>query len=190
MKGDVVVDMTAIPQPTQDDIEKGAVTGGNRSDVKIVLKLLSEALAAEIVFMRRCRRHYLMAKDIHADAIASAFLEDSNEQDLSDQLAARITELGGQMKLDPATSISSCDADGKEGSSLDEMVQEELVAERIAIDSYTDMIRCLGTDDSTTRKALEEILSEEEHSDELTNISDHHDASPPSGHDTRRSSSN
>jgi len=154
------------------DIEQGAVTGGYKADRQTVLRLLHEALATEIVCVLRYKRHDYMAEGIHAQSVAAEFLEHAvAEQAHADSLAKRIVQLGGEPDLDPDHLSAHSHAQYVEGKDLAEMIREDLVAERIAIDSYVEMIRYLGDDDPTTRRTLEEILAaEEEHADDLINL--------------------
>ena len=137
-----------------------------------MLKLLNEALATEIVCVLRYKRHYFMAKGIHAEGVAAEFLEHANEeQGHADQIAQRIVQLGGEPDFSPDGLSSRSHAEYVEGDTLDDMIKEDLVAERIAIDSYREIISYLGDDDPTTRRLMEEILAmEEEHADDLANL--------------------
>ena len=148
------------------------MTEGYRADREAVIRLLNEALATEIVCVLRYRRHYFMASGIHAQAVAQEFLAHSNEeQGHADQLAERITQLGGAPDLNPAGLLSRSAAEYQEGGSLIEMIQEDLIAERIAIDSYNDMIRYVGDSDPTSRRLLESILGvEEEHAEDMRTL--------------------
>jgi bacterioferritin len=148
------------------------VTPGYHADRDTVLKLLNEALATEIICVLRYKRHYFMAKGIHAEGVAAEFLEHANdEQQHADQIAARITQLGGEPDFSPEGLATRSHAEYVEGDTLEDMIREDLVAERIAIDSYREMIVYLAENDSTTRRMLEEILAkEEEHADDLANM--------------------
>jgi bacterioferritin len=138
----------------------------------VVIKLLNEALATEIVCVLRYKRHHFMAKGIHAEGVAAEFLEHANEeQQHADQIAARITQLGGEPDFSPDGLASRSHAEYVEGENLEDMIREDLVAERIAIDSYREIIVYLGDNDPTTRRLMEEILAkEEEHADDLANL--------------------
>lgn len=153
-------------------VEEGAVTEGYEADRKQILKMLNEALATELVCVLRYRRHYYMAKGLESEPIAEEFLEHSNEELAhADKLAARITQLGGEPVFNPNLICGLSHAEYIETADLKEMVKENLVAERIAIDSYREMINFIGCSDSTTRRILEEILEvEEEHADELSDL--------------------
>ena len=165
-------DIETLRKRAREHIAQGAVTPGYHADRDTVVKLLNEALATEIVCVLRYRRHYYMASGIHAQAVANEFLQHSNEeQGHADQIAARITQLGGAPDLNPSHLTSRSHAEYVEGETLLDMIKEDLVAERIAIDSYTEMIRYIADDDITTRRILEGILAkEEEHADDLSNF--------------------
>ena len=148
------------------------MTPGYHADRGVVIKLLNEALATEIVCTLRYKRHYFMAKGIHAEGVAAEFLEHANEeQQHADLIAARITQLGGEPDFSPDGLASRSHAEYVEGETLEDMIREDLVAERIAIDSYREIITYLAEKDSTTRRLMEEILAkEEEHADDLANL--------------------
>ncbi|PYQ27586.1 MAG: bacterioferritin [Acidobacteria bacterium] len=165
-------DVQELRRRARQHIETGAVTDSYRGDRETVIKLLNEALATEIVCVLRYKRHYFMAQGIHADPIAAEFLQHANEeQGHADQLAGRIVQLGGSPNFSPEGLLSRSHSEYVEGQTLLEMIKEDLVAERIAIDSYTEMIRYIGDDDITTRRILESILAvEEEHADDLSSF--------------------
>ena len=148
------------------------MTEGYRGDRETVIKLLNEALATEIVCVLRYKRHYFMAQGIHADPIAAEFLTHANEeQGHADQIAARIIQLGGAPNFSPEGLLTRSHSEYVEGTTLLDMIKEDLVAERVAIDSYTEMIRYVGENDITTRRMLETILAvEEEHADDLASF--------------------
>src|SRR5512143_381743 len=153
-------------------IEDGAVTAGYQANRAVVIKLLNEALATELVCILRYKRHYFMASGIHADAVAQEFLQHANEEQMhADQIAARIVQLKGEPNFSPDGLSTRSHAEYVEGGDLVDMIKEDLVAERIAIDSYGDMIRYIGDKDPTTRRMLETILAmEEEHADDLSSL--------------------
>lgn len=165
-------DIETIRKRAREHIERGAVTDGYRADRQTVLKLLNAALATEIVCVLRYKRHYFTASGIHAKSIAAEFLEHANEeQSHADLIATRIVQLGGAPDLSPQGLASRSHSEYVAGSALVEMIEEDLVAERIAIDTYREMIQYLGNDDPTTRRMLEEILaSEEEHAEDLSSL--------------------
>jgi len=137
-----------------------------------VVKLLNEALATEIICVLRYKRHYFMAKGIHAESVAAEFQEHAaEEQEHADRIAERITQLGGAPDFSPEGLATRSHAEYVEGDSLTDMIKEDLVAERIAIDSYREMAEYFGTKDITTRRLMEEILAkEEEHADDLASL--------------------
>jgi bacterioferritin len=167
-----LTDIKTLRDRARKHIENGAVTEGYKADRETVVKILNEALATEIVCVLRYRRHYFMASGIHAEGVAAEFLQHANdEQGHADQIAARIVQLKGEPDFNPEGLLMRSHAEYVEGTTLIEMIQEDLVAERIAIDSYREMINYLGNDDSTSRRMLEEILAvEEEHADDLVNL--------------------
>jgi bacterioferritin len=162
----------AIRKRARAHIEKGAVTEGYQAPLDTVLRLLNEALATEIVCVLRYKRHYYMASGIHAQAVAAEFLEHaSQEQEHADMIAARIVQLGGEPNYSPEGLSDRSHSEYVEGSSLVDMIREDLVAERVAIDSYSQMIRFIADRDPSTRVMLEKILAaEEEHADDLANL--------------------
>ena len=167
-----LTDIKTLRERARRHIEQGAVTEGYTGDRETVIKLLNEALATEIVCVLRYKRHYFMANGIHADSVAAEFLEHAtDEQGHADQIAARIVQLGGAPNFNPEGLLTRSHAEYVEGDSLTDMIKEDLVAERIAIDSYRDMVKYLGNDDPTSRRMLEGILAvEEEHADDLVSL--------------------
>ena len=135
--GAFLSDIKTLRQRAREHIAQGAVTPGYHADRAVVLKLLNEALATEIVCTLRYKRHYYMAQGIHAEGVAEEFLQHANEeQQHADQIAERITQLGGAPNFNPDGLLTRSHAEYVEGGSLEEMIKEDLVAERIAIDSY------------------------------------------------------
>lgn len=167
-----LTDIKTLRERARKHIEKGAVTEGYTADRETVVKILNEALATEIVCVLRYKRHYFMATGIHAEGVAAEFLEHANdEQGHADEIAARIVQLGGAPNFSPEGLLTRSHAEYVEGETLQDMIKEDLVAERIAIDSYREMITYLGNDDPTSRRMLEGILAvEEEHADDLVNL--------------------
>ena len=172
MAGAFLSDIQTLRKRAREHIAQGAVTPGYNADRSVVLRLLNEALATEIICVLRYKRHYFMAQGIHAEGVAAEFLEHANdEQQHADQIAARITQLGGAPDFSPEGLTTRSHAEYVEGDTLEEMIKEDLIAERIAIDSYREMITYLAEADSTSRRMLEEILAkEEEHADDLANL--------------------
>jgi bacterioferritin len=167
-----VSDLKEIRRRAREHILQGAVTDGYRGDRETVIRVLNEALATEIVCVLRYRRHYFMASGIHAQAVAAEFLEHSKEeQKHADSIAERITQLDGEPDLNPANLLTRSHAEYVEGGSLIEMIREDLIAERIAIDSYGEIIRYLGDTDPTSRRLMESILAvEEEHAEDMKTL--------------------
>jgi bacterioferritin len=167
--GAFLADVKELRRRARLHMEDGAVTEGYQADRKTVLALLNTALATELVCVLRYRRHYFMASGIHAHAVAAEFLTHATEeQEHADRIAHRITQLGGEPDFNPEGLATRSHTEYVEGSGLEEMIREDLVAERIGIDSYGEMIRYLGNDDPTSRRLIEEILAkEEEHAEDL-----------------------
>ncbi|HEU4670990.1 MAG TPA: DUF892 family protein [Dyella sp.] len=167
-----ISDIETIRQRAREHIERGAVTAGYGADRDAVINLLNEALATEIVCVLRYKRHYFMASGIHAKSVAAEFLEHANEeQGHADRIAERITQLDGAPNFNPEGLQTRAHADYVEGEDLVDMIKEDLVAERIAIDSYRSIIGFLGNDDPTTRRMMEEILAqEEEHAEDMATL--------------------
>ncbi len=167
-----LTDIKTLRKRAREHIEQGAVTEGYRGDRETVLKLLNEALATELICVLRYKRHYFMADGIHSQSVAQEFLEHANEeQGHADEIAARIVQLGGAPNFSPEGLSTRAHAEYVEGTDLIDMIKEDLVAERIAIDSYREMIGYLGKDDPTTRRMLEGILAvEEEHAEDLVSL--------------------
>ena len=167
-----LTDIKTLRERARQHMENGAVTQGYSADRESVVKLLNEALATEIVCVLRYKRHYFMASGIHAEGVAAEFLQHANdEQGHADQIAQRIVQLKGEPNFNPEGLLMRSHAEYVEGTSLTEMIKEDLVAERVAIDSYSEMIRYIGDSDSTTRTMLEGILAtEEEHADDMANL--------------------
>lgn len=167
-----LTDIKTLRERARKHIEQGAVTHGYHGDRETILRLLGEALATELVCVLRYKRHHYMATGLHAEGAAAEFLQHANEeQGHADELAARIVQLGGKPDFNPDTLSTRSHAEYVEGESLRDMLKEDLIAERIAIDSYREMINYIGQDDSTTRRMLEGILAvEEEHADDLQSL--------------------
>jgi bacterioferritin len=167
-----LTDIKTLRERARKHIDQGAVTEGYSADRETVIKILNEALATEIVCVLRYRRHHFMAAGIHAEGVAAEFLTHANEeQGHADLIAARIVQLGGAPNFSPEGLLTRSHAEYVEGDTLTDMIKEDLVAERIAIDSYREMITYVGTDDPTTRRMLEGILAvEEEHAEDLVSL--------------------
>ncbi|HYC55404.1 MAG TPA: ferritin-like domain-containing protein [Candidatus Binatia bacterium] len=167
-----LTDIQTIRERARRHIEQGAVTAAYKADRETVLRLLNEALATEIVCVLRYKRHYFMASGLNATSVATEFQEHATEeQGHADEIAQRIVQLNGEPNFNPEGILSRSHAEYIEGTTLLEMIKEDLVAERVAIDSYTEMIQYIGHDDPTTTRMLEGILAtEEEHADDLQSL--------------------
>lgn len=165
-------DIEEIRRRAFEKMDDGAVTAFYKADRDKVIEVLNEVLATETVCTLRYRNHYFMAKGIHASGVEDEFLEHANqEQEHADRVAKRITELGGTPNLNPEGLATRSHAQYGEGETLEDMIREDLVAERIAIATYSEIVRWLGNDDPTTRRMIEEILSvEEEHADDMAKL--------------------
>src|SRR5579883_1831314 len=149
---DFVVDIESIRKRAREHMEAGRATGSYKADKDTVVKVLNSALATEIVCVLRYKRHYFMAKGINHEPIAEEFLQHAQEEQIhADRIAVRIVQLGGEPDLNPSTLTSRSHSEYAEGSDLIEMIKEDLIAERIAIDTYREIIRYLGANDPTTR---------------------------------------
>jgi bacterioferritin len=173
-KQGVLTDTATLRANARRNIEDGAITRSYSADKETVIKLLNDALATEYVCVLRYYRHYFMASGMLADAVKAEFLEHAKqEQEHAHKLAERIVQLGGEPDLNPDTLTARSHAEYKPGEDLRDMVKEDLVAERIAIDSYREMINYIGEHDTTTKRILESILAqEEEHADEFADLLD------------------
>ena len=167
-----LTDVKTLRARARQHIENGAVTQGYRADRATVIKLLNEALATEIVCVLRYRRHHFMAAGMNAEPVAQEFLVHANEeQQHADQIAGRIVQLNGEPNFSPEGLLSRSHAEYVEGENLVDMIKEDLIAERVAIDSYREMIEYVGDKDTTTKRMLEGILAmEEEHADDLVGL--------------------
>src|SRR5216684_1059177 len=167
-----VTDIQELRRRAREHMERGAVTSAYSADRETVIRILNEVLATEIVCVLRYKRHYYMATGIHAQAVAEEFLEHAKEeQGHADIAAERITQLGGEPNFNPEGLATRSHSQYVAGKSLLDMVREDLVAERIAVDSYQEIVRYLGDDDPTTRIAMEQILAkEEEHADDMKRL--------------------
>jgi len=173
--GGFVLDIQAIRKRARDHIKNGAVTGGYRGDRETIVRILNEALATELVCVLRYKRHQFMSAivgGIPGYAVTKEFAQHATEEQLhADKIATRIVQLGGRPDFNPEGLAQRSHAQYVAGETLQQMLEEDLVAERIAIDTYAEMIRYVGESDATTRRMLEAILEqEEEHADELSDF--------------------
>ena len=167
-----LTDVATLRARAREHIDQGAVTSDYGLDRAQVCSVLNAALATEIVCVLRYKRHYFMAQGLAAESVKDEFLEHaSEEQAHADEIAERIVQLGGEPDLDPQGLATKAHSEYVEGETLRDMIREDLVAERIAIESYREIIHWLGNGDSTTRKMMEEILAkEEEHADDMASL--------------------
>ncbi|MGH7665751.1 MAG: ferritin-like domain-containing protein [Candidatus Dormibacteria bacterium] len=172
MSGDFVLQIETIRSQAREHIEEGPITSAYGADRVRVVQVLNEVLATEIVCVLRYMRHYYMAEGIDGEAVKREFLEHANEErDHADRAATRIVQLGGEPDLNPAVLAKRSHTQYTEGNSLVDMIKEDLVAERIAVATYQEIIRWLGDGDPTTRRVMEGLLAdEEEHADDLRDL--------------------
>jgi len=167
-----LTDIKTLRERARRHIEKGAVTEGYSADRETVIKVLNEALATEIVCVLRYLHHYFMATGVHAKSVADEFKEHADdEREHADMLAERIQQLGGKPDFNPKGLLERSVSQYVEGETLADMIREDLIAERVVIEVYHDMIRHFGDDDPTTRILLEHLLKEEEeHASDLADL--------------------
>jgi len=171
-QGKFVADLDEIRRRAREHMESGPVTAGYKANSQAIVALLNEALATELVCVLRYRRHYFMAQGIISEPIAAEFLQHANDElEHADRLARRIVQLGGSPNFDPRGLPDRSASEYVEGMDLKSMIREDLVAERVAVDTYREMIAFVGDSDPTTRRLLEDILAkEEEHADDMATI--------------------
>ncbi|HEV7178587.1 MAG TPA: ferritin-like domain-containing protein [Candidatus Baltobacteraceae bacterium] len=167
-----LTDVKELRRRARENMDRGAITSSYELDPKQVVDVLNASLATEIVCVLRYKRHYFSAKGLNKDAVAAEFLQHATEeQGHADRIAERITQLGGDPDLNPATLTTRSHSEYNEGTDLISMIKENLVAERIAIESYTEIIRFLGDKDVTSRRLIEVILgNEEEHANDMLDL--------------------
>ena len=165
-------DVRTLRENARRNVEEGAVTEQYGADREKVLEMLNDALATELVCTLRYSHDYFMARGIDSQAAADEFLEHAKQElDHADRIAGRIVQLGGEPRMDPGQLTARSHSEYRTGRTVQEAIRENLVAERIAIDSYREMVQYLGNNDPTTRRMLEEILAvEEEHADDLAEL--------------------
>ena len=175
-----LTDIKTLRERARKHIEQGAITEGYKVDLGTAIKILNEALATEIVCVLRYKRHYFMASGIHSEAVAAEFLQHATEeQGHADEIASRIVQLGGAPDFNPDGLTSRSHAEYVEGETLVDMIKEDLVAERVAIETYREMVRYFGDRDPTTRVLLERILTqEEEHANDMHDLLVTHEGRP------------
>jgi bacterioferritin len=170
--GQFLTDVETLRQRARAQMDAGPITDAYGADRERVITVLNEVVATEIVCYLRYKRHYFTAQGMNAANAAAEFLEHANQElGNADMAAARITQLQGAPDFNPEILASRSHAEYVEGDTLLDMVREDLVAERVAIASYQEIIRWLGNDDPTTRRMIEEILAvEEEHADDMLTL--------------------
>jgi bacterioferritin len=167
-----LTDTQTLRKRARQHVEGGAVTNGYAADREAVIQLLNEALATELVCVLRYKRHYFMAKGIHSESVKPEFLQHAKEEMAhADRIAKRITELGGEPNFSPDGLSGRSHAEYMPGDSLVSMIKEDLIAERVAIESYRELVAYLGNNDPTTQRMIKEILAmEEEHADDMATL--------------------
>ena len=172
MAGEFIHNIEQIRKRARENMDDGAVTAAYKGDRHKTIEILNQALATEIVCVLRYRHHYYMASGLHGEAAAKEFLEHAqNEQEHADKISDRIQQLGGAPDMNPATVMQRSFSQYVEGETLGDMIREDLVAERVVIEVYNEMIRYFGFNDITTREMLEDILAdEEEHASDLSDL--------------------
>jgi bacterioferritin len=169
---EILTDIETLRRKAREHIDQGPITEAYGADRERVIAVLNEVLATELVCVLRYKRHYYMAEGLNSGPVAAEFLQHANEeQGHADMVAARIVQLQGEPDFNPATLVQRSHAEYAPGTDLTDMIKEDLVAERVAIASYQEIIRWLGDSDTTSRRMIETILAvEEEHADDLLNL--------------------
>jgi bacterioferritin len=172
MSSHFLSNLSEIRRRARQHVLEGAVTAGYQADREKVIALLNEALATELVCLLRYKQHYFLARGLQSEPVAQEFAEHAaEEQGHADRIAQRITQLGGEPDFNPSGLAARSASEYVEGGTLVRMIEDNLVAERIAIDTYREAIQYIGDKDPTTRRMLEDILAvEEEHADELADL--------------------
>jgi bacterioferritin len=167
-----MTDIATLRERARARMSEGPITDAYGADRSQVINVLNQALATEIVCVLRYKRHYFMADGLNSGPVAAEFLQHANEEMAhADQIALRITQLQGEPDFSPAGIGDRSHSEYVEGDGLVDMIKEDLVAERIAIESYAEIVQWLGDKDPTTRRMMEDILAvEEEHADDLLNL--------------------
>jgi bacterioferritin len=170
--GPSLTDVATLRQRARSHIEDGAVTPGYGADRDTVVKMLNDALATEIVCVLRYKRHYFMAQGLSSDSVKQEFKQHATEEEEhADRIAERIVQLGGEPDLNPATLAARAHSEYVEGASLVDMIREDLVAERVAIESYREIVAYLDGKDPTSHRMMRDILAvEEEHAEDLNSL--------------------
>ena len=167
-----IEDVEQLRERARRSIEDGPITDSYRGDKEQTIEILNQALATEIVCVLRYMHHYFMATGVHGKSVAGEFKEHADaEREHADGIAERIQQLGGKPDFSPKTLLERSVSHYVEGETLEDMIKEDLIAERIAIESYLELIRFFGENDPTSRRMMEEVLAkEEEHADDLSTL--------------------
>jgi bacterioferritin len=167
-----LADIEELRRRARQDMDRGAVTASYALDIAQAVDILNKGLASELVCVLRYKRHFYMSQGLHAEPIAQEFLQHANDEQLhADQVAMRITQLGGAPDFNPDGILQRSVAEYNEGHSLGEMIEEDLVAERVVIQWYAEIARWFGDADLTTKRLMEDLLAkEEEHADDLADL--------------------
>lgn len=175
-----LTDVTEIRRRAREHLSHGPVTPDYEGDVELSIKLLNEALATEIVCVLRYTHHYIAAQGINSESVRQEFLEHAkDEQEHALMISERIDQLGGNPNFDPEGLLSRSASQYVEGANLVEMMREDLIAERIAIQTYQEMVRYFANHDPTSRRMMEKILAnEEEHASDLHDLLVRHEGKP------------
>jgi bacterioferritin len=166
------MDIVTLRRNARNHMEDGPITEAYGADRERVIDVLNEVLATELVCVLRYKRHYYTAHGLNSASVAQEFLQHATEeQGHADMVAARIVQLRGDPDFNPATLVMRSHAEYVSGLTLLDMIKEDLVAERVAVASYQEIVRWLGDDDPTTRRTIEQILAvEEEHADDMLTL--------------------
>lgn len=167
-----LTDIEELRRRAREDMNRGAMTSAYGLDIDQAIDILNKVLASEIVCVLRYKRHFYMATGINAEPVAQEFLQHANDEQLhADQVAMRITQLGGAPDFDPEGLLTRSVAEYKPGDSLVDMIKEDLLAERVVVMWYGEIVRWFGDKDTTTRRLMEELLAkEEEHANDLADL--------------------
>jgi bacterioferritin len=167
-----LTDISKLRANARAEIEKGPITDSYGADRERVISVLNEVLATELVCVLRYKRHYYMADGINSQSVAEEFLEHAKEeQGHADRVAARIVQLQGAPDFNPATLVERSHSEYAPGTDLVDMIREDLIAERVAVASYQEIVRWLGEGDPTSRRMMEDLLAvEEEHAEDMASL--------------------
>jgi bacterioferritin len=170
--GQFSTDIQTLGARARQHIDEETITPAYKANPEVIIQLLNGALAMEFACVLRYKGHYFMASGINSESVREEFLEHANEEQThADLIAQRIVQLGGEPNLSPEELLSRSGSEYREEQSLIDMIKEDLIAERIVIDSYREMILSIGNDDPTSRRLLEDILTkEEEHAEDIISL--------------------